>query len=57
LNKLLRREIYCYVFLLEIDSWVIAEGVGEDGERKVRKGKKRSRCDTGGDVGVNFQQK
>jgi len=24
----------------EIDSWVIAEGVGEDRERKVRKGKK-----------------
>jgi len=32
------------VFLLEIDSWVITEGVGEDRERKVRKGKK--------DVGV-----
>jgi hypothetical protein len=40
LNELLKREIYCYVFLLEIDSWIIAEGVGEDGERKVRKGKK-----------------
>jgi hypothetical protein len=45
------------VFLLEIDSWVTAEGVGEDRERKVRKGKKRSRRDTGGDVGVNFKQK
>jgi hypothetical protein len=40
LNELLKREIYCYVFLLEIDSWVIAKGVGEDDERKARKGKK-----------------
>jgi hypothetical protein len=40
LNKLLRREIYCYVFLLEIDSWVRA-GVGEDRERKYEKVRKK----------------
>jgi hypothetical protein len=40
LNELLKREIYCYVFRLEIDSWVIAGGVRRDGEREVRRGKK-----------------